>query len=60
MYFGYFPENIVRNKYIIITSKRRFGVIITYLLCSLFAGLSHLKQRVACELRRRGAYVTSL
>ena len=36
----YFPANIVRNKY----------VIITYLLCSLFVGLCQLNSRVACEL----------
>ena len=30
------PENIVRNKYVIITSKRCFDVMITHLLRSLF------------------------
>ena len=32
------PANIVRDKYVIITSKRRFDVIIAYLLRTLFAG----------------------
>ena len=32
------PANIVRNNYVIITSKWRFDVIVTYLLRSLFAG----------------------
>ena len=31
------PANIVCNKYVIISSRRRFDVIITYLLRSLFA-----------------------
>ena len=36
-----FPANIIRNKYVFITSKRCFDVIyITYLLRSLFAGLA--------------------
>ena len=33
------PANIVRNKFVIITSRRRFGVIMTYLLRRLFAGV---------------------
>ena len=33
-----YPANKLRNKYVIITSKRRFDVIITYLLRSMFAG----------------------
>ena len=35
-----FPTNMVRNKYVIIMSKWRFDVMITYLLRSLFAGLA--------------------
>ena len=34
---GYHPANTQRNKYVIITSKPRFDVIITCLLCSVFA-----------------------
>ena len=33
-----YPANIVRDEYVIITSKRRLDVIITYLLRTLFAG----------------------
>ena len=33
-----YPANIIRNKYVIITSKRCFDVIITYLLRSSSAG----------------------
>ena len=33
-----FPTNKVRNNFVIIASKRLFGVIITYLQCSLFTG----------------------
>ena len=33
-----YPANKLRNKYIIITSKRRFDVIMTYLLRTMFAG----------------------
>ena len=31
--------NTVGNKYVIITSKRRFDIMITYLLRSFFAGM---------------------
>ena len=39
--FGWilYPIKKVRNRYVIITSKERFDVIITYLLHSLFAGV---------------------
>ena len=37
-----FPANIIRNKYVIIVSKRRFDVTITYSLRSLFAVLVHV------------------
>ena len=36
-----FPAKTQRNKYVIITSKRRFDVIITCLLRCVFAGLVH-------------------
>ena len=43
--YGYIPANIVRIKYVIVTSDPRFDVSVTYLLRtiyllrSLFAGL---------------------
>ena len=36
------PANKLRNKYVIISSKRRFDVMITYLLRAVFAGVSRL------------------
>ena len=33
-----FPANKLRKKYVVISSKRRFDVIITYLLRIMFAG----------------------
>ena len=38
-----YPANIVRNIYVIITSKWRFDVIITYLLRSLYLSGIHLR-----------------
>ena len=35
------PENTQHNKHVIITSKRRFDVIITWLLRCVFAGIIH-------------------
>ena len=39
---------MVRNKYVIIKSKRRFDVKITYLLRSLFAGIAHNMHQCEC------------
>ena len=36
-----FPANKLRNKSVIITSKRHLNVIFTYLLRTMFAGLCH-------------------
>ena len=42
----------LRNKYVIITSKRRFDVIITYLLRTMFAGFSLQQGRIHLFQRR--------
>ena len=39
VYLAHFPADTKRNKHVIITSKRRFDVIITYLLRCVFAVL---------------------
>ena len=41
IYFSTHPANTQRNKHVIITSKRRFDVIITCLLRCVFAGQYH-------------------